>query len=910
MSSPGQATRSKECAPRKLKRQPLDVLFEPRSVAVIGADEAPGSVGRQILRNLLSSPFGGIFFPVNPRHSNVLGIQSYATIKEIPQRVELAIVALPAPLVPNAISECVSAGVQVAVIISAGFRETGAQGLELEMEIKERVKGSRMRILGPNCMGVMNPVGGLNATCAASAARSGNVALISESGALCRAILDWSLREMVGFSALVSVGSMLDISWGDLIDYFADQPRTQSIVCYMQSIGNARAFLSAAREVSLSKPIIVIKAGRSGSAAKAAECHTGALSGSDEAVEAAFRRCGVLRVNEIDDVFYMAEVLAKQPRPPGNRLLIVTNAGGAGVLCTDALIAAGGALAELAPDTSAALDTFLPRHWSNGNPVDILDDADGERTAKTLQVVTKDPNHDGLLMVIAPQDHSSTAIARSLEPYAKSTGRPVLASFIGGAEVGEANEILKSAGIPTFPFPGAAARAFTYMWRYSYNLRGLYETASIREAADPDRKAAEELVRRVRAAGRTLLTEVESKQLLASYRIPISPTKSVVTEDEAVLAAEEIGFPVVVKLLSEAISHKTEVGGVQLWLRDAQSVRQAFRGIRDNLAKKAEVGKFEGVTVQPMITNAGGYELIVGCSLDPQFGPILLFGSGGRLVEIYRDRALALPPLNTTLARRMMEQTKIYSVLKGFRGSPAVDLQALEQLLVRFSQLVVEQPWIKEIEINPLLVSPDQLMAVDARVVVHGPGVEEEKLPRSAIRPYPIQYVSPWELKNGTPVIIRPIRPEDEQMLICFHKNLSDRSVYLRYFQFLKLSQRVTHERLMRMCFVDYDREMALVAVRKEAGGAEEIIALGQLTKLHGVSEAECAFLVCDRFQHNGLGSELCRRLLAIARAEGVQRVVSTILAENTIMREICKRVGFSLELDSDGETVSATATP
>lgn len=910
MSSPGEATRSNECAPGKLKRQPLDVLFEPRSVAVIGADEAPGSVGRQVLRNLLSSPFGGVFFPVNPQHSNVLGIKSYATINAIPQRVELAIVALPAPLVPNAVSECVSAGVQVAVIISAGFRETGEQGLKLEMEIKDRVKGSRMRILGPNCLGVMNPLGGLNATCAASVARPGNVALISESGALCRAILDWSLREMVGFSALVSVGSMLDISWGDLIDYFADQPRTHSIVCYMQSIGNARALLSAAREVSLSKPVIVIKAGRSESAAKAAECHTGALSSSDEVVEAAFRRCGVLRVNEIDDVFYMAEVLAKQPRPSGNRLLIVTNAGGAGVLCTDALIAAGGALAELAPESKAALDTFLPPHWSSGNPVDILDDADGERAAKTLQVVANDPNHDGLLMVIAPQDHSSTAIARSLEPYAKSTGRPVLASFIGGAEVEEANEILKSAGIPSFPFPGPAARAFTYMWRYSYSLRGLYETPSIREAADPDRKAAEELVRQVRAAGRTLLTEVESKQLLASYRIPIIPTKKVVTEDEAVLAAEEIGSPVVMKVLSEAITHKTEVGGVQLWLRDAQSVRQAFRAIRDNLAKRVGVGNFEGVTVQPMITNAGGYELIVGCSLDPRFGPMLLFGSGGRLVEIYRDRALALPPLNTTLARRMMEQTKIYSALKGYRGNPAVDLQALEQLLVRFSQLVVEQPWIKEIEINPLLVSPDQLVAVDARVVVHGLAVVEEELPCSAIRPYPTQYVSPWELKNGTPVVIRPIRPEDEQMMICFHKNLSDRSVYLRYFQWLKLSQRVAHEHLTRMCFVDYDREMALVAVRKEGGGAEEIIGLGQLTKVHGVSEAECAVLVCDRFQHNGLGTELCRRLLAIARAEGVQRVVSTILAENTIMREICKRVGFSLEVDSDDETVSATARP
>ena len=897
---------------RTSQRAPLDSFFSPRTVAVIGASEKPGSVGCQVLRNLLSNPFGGTFFPVNPNRANVLGIRSYPSITAIPEPAELAIVATPAPTVPDVISECVRARVRAAIIVSAGFRETGPEGLKLEMEIQERLKGSRMRVIGPNCLGVMNPLTGLNATCAPAMARPGNVAFVSQSGALCTAILDWSLREMAGFSAFVSVGSMLDVGWGDLIDYFGDQPRTQSIICYMESIGHARTFLSAAREVSLSKPIIVIKAGRTETGAKAAESHTGALAGSDEVWEAAFQRCGVLRVREIEDLFYMSEVLAKQPRPRANRLTILTNSGGAGVLTADALTLTGGTLAQLAPESVEALNAFLPHHWSKGNPVDILGDADAERVAKTLEVVAHDPNTDGLLMVTSPQGTASPAsLADSLQPYAKSTGKPVLACFMGGAEVATANQILNRAGIPTFPFPDTAARAFNYMWRYACNLRGLYETPAIREAADPDRRAAEQLLRGVRETGRTLLTEVESKRLLATYRFPIISTKAVATEDEAVAVAEAIGLPVVLKLFSKVVTHKTDVGGVQLSVRNAQGVRQAFQTIRENVKKRLGAEYFEGVTVQAMVTNEDGYELILGSSVDPQFGPVLLFGSGGRLVEIYKDRALALPPLNTTLARRLMEQAKIYPALKGVRGRPPVDLDGLEQLLVRFSQLVVEQPWIKEIDINPLFASPAELVAVDARVVVHGLEVKEEELPSSAIRPYPTQYVSAWELKNGTPVTIRPIRPEDERMMIGFHQKLSERSVYLRYFQFLKLSQQVSHERLTRMCFIDYDREMALVALGKEPeGGQEKIIALGHLTKSHGINEAECAVMVSDEFQHQGLGTELCRRLLAIARKEGVERVVSTILAENTRMCAICKRLGFHLELDMEDQTMAAEITP
>jgi acetyltransferase len=894
------------------ERRPLDSVFAPNSVAVIGASERPGSVGRNVMFNLLSHPFGGTVFPVNPNRRHVLGLRSYPRVGDIPEPVELAILTVPAAQVPDALSDCVAAGVRAGIVISAGFREIGSEGIERERELCRRLAGSRMRIIGPNCLGVMNPLTGLNATFAQTIARPGNVAFISQSGAMCTAVLDWSLREMVGFSAFVSAGAMLDVGWGDLIDYFGDDPRTQSIICYMESVGDARHFLSAAREVSLTKPIILIKAGRTEISAKAATSHTGGLAGSDEVLEAAFRRCGVLRVNSVDDLFYMSEVLAKQPRPRGNRLAVVTNGGGPGVLAADALIALGGQLAELTPQTLQTLNSILPPHWSKGNPVDMLADSEASHYATVMEAVVKDPNCDGVLVVTVPQGIANpTTTAELLRPFAKGTGKPILASFMGGAEVAAANEILNRAGIPTFPFPDTAARAFTYMWRYTYNLRGLYETPMSRELTDPDRTAAEQLVFNVRQAGRTILTEYESKQLLATYGIPIVDTRIARSEDEAVAAAEATGFPVVLKLNSQTITHKTDVGGVQLSIRNVDSVRNMFRTIQKNITTRFGPEHFLGVTVQPMLSNENGYEVILGSSIDSQFGPVLMFGSGGLLVEIYGDRALGLPPLNTTLARRMMEQTKIYRAFHGVRGRPPVKVEQLEEIMVSFSQLVVEQPWIKEIDINPLLVSPERVVALDARVVVHGPEVSEANLPRPAIRPYPAHYASEWKLKDGTPVMIRPIRPEDEPLVFKFHHKLSERSVYLRYFQPLKLSQRVAHERLTRICFIDYDREMALVTlVSNPETGEDEVIAVGRLSRMHGVSEAEAAVLIRDEYQHQGLGSELYRRLLAIARAEKIERVVSTMLPENREMRAICRRLGFQIHIDMEDQLVKAEVRP
>jgi acetyltransferase len=884
---------------------PLDVFFSPKTVAVIGATENPGSVGRTLLWNIVTSPFGGTVYPVNPKRPSVLGVKAYPSISDIPEQVDLAVIVTPPPSIPGLIEECGENGVRGAIVISAGFKEIGAEGAILEQKLLAAAQAAQIRVIGPNCLGVMSPLSGLNATFATAIARPGSVGFISQSGALCTAVLDWSLKEMVGFSAFVSVGSMVDVGWGDLIYHLGNDPKTRSIVIYMETIGNARAFLSAAREVALNKPIIVIKPGRTAAAAKAAASHTGSLTGSDEVLEAAFRRSGVLRVNNIADLFYMAEVLSKQPSPRGPRLTIVTNAGGPGVLATDALITGGGELAELTPATMAEYNAVLPATWSHNNPVDIIGDASPERYAKALEIAAKDPNSDGMLVILTPQAMTDpTRIAEQLKPLAKQEGKPVLASWMGGVDVAAGEEILNRANIPTFPYPDTAARAFNYMWQYSYNLKGLYETPAMPEdSADwmPDRKLVQDTIQRVRAEGRTILTEFESKQILASYGIPIAATYIATDAAAAVKAARQIGFPVVLKLYSETITHKTDVGGVQLNLDSAEAVERAFQAIRKSVAEKAGAQHFQGVTVQPMVKLKDAYELIVGSSLDPQFGPVLLFGSGGQLVEVFKDRALGLPPLNSTLARRMLEQTKIYTALKGVRGRQPIDLAALETLLVRFSALVAEQRWIKEIDINPLLASPDGLIALDARVVVHDREVKLEDIPKTAVRAYPTRYVAPWTMKDGATVTIRPIRPEDEPAMVRFHETLSERSVYLRYFHLMNLEQRTQHERLTRICFIDYDREMALVAERNG-----EILGVGRLTKLHGTSEGEVAVLVSDQWHGKGLGKELLARLLLVGAAEKLTKLTADILPDNRDVMRICEKLGFSLKHSLDDQVVRA----
>jgi acetyltransferase len=902
----------------------LDAIFAPARVAVIGATEQPGSVGRTLMWNLLTNPFGGTVFPVNPKRASVLGIKASPDLASLPERIDLAVVVTPAPTVPAVIRECVQAGVKGAIVISAGFKEVGATGAELERQILVEARRGRMRIIGPNCLGVMNPQTGLNATFASAMARAGPVAFVSQSGALCTAVLDWSLRENVGFSAFVSVGSMVDVGWGDLVQYFGNDPRTRAILIYMETIGDARSFLSAAREVALTKPIIVIKPGRTEGAAQAAASHTGSLAGSDDVVEAAFRRSGVLRVATIGELFSMAEALGKQPRPRGPRLTIVTNAGGPAVIAANALTLGGGRLGELAPETLAKLDAFLPSAWSHGNPIDVLGDADPDRYARAVEAAAADPGSDGLLVVLTPQAMTDpTQTAERLRPLGQGSGKPLLASWMGGADVAAGEAILNRASIPTFPYPDTAARAWNYMWRYADNLRALYETPMPSgEEEDVDHEAATALIAAVSGANRTLLTEAESKRLLETYGIATVPTRIARTADAAVEAAAALGFPVVVKLHSETVTHKTDVGGVKLDVADADAVRRAWSAIEASVAAKAGAEHFAGVTVQPMV-RVDGYELIVGSAVDPQFGPVLLFGAGGQLVEVFRDRALALPPLTSTLARRLMEQTRIWTALQGVRGRPPVDVAALTDVLVRVSRLVVEQPRIRELDLNPVIASPDRVLALDARVVLHAPAVPPDALPRPAIRPYPREYTTSWRTRDGVELSFRPIRPEDEPLMVAFHQTLSEQSVYFRYLHPIALAQRVAHERLSRVCFVDYDRQLVLVAERvtesrlpapgtapgvagtagappDTAAVGREILGVGRLSRLPWRDEAEFALLVSDRFQRQGLGSELLRRLLAVARRERLRRVVGFISPENQPMLQIARRLGFKLHRPKD----------
>lgn len=886
----------------------LDLIFQPKSIAVIGATEQEGSVGRTLMNNLIKGKFAGEIFPVNPKRDQVLGKKCYPNVTALPKAVDLAVLVIPAQFVPSVIGECVKAKIKAAVIISAGFKEMGEPGIKLEQELLALARAGDMRIIGPNCLGVMNPLSNLNATFAADMAHAGSMAFISQSGALCTAVLDWSLKARVGFSAFVSIGSMVDIDFGDLIDYFGHDTNTSSILLYVESLGNVRSFLSAAREVALTKPIILIKAGRTEESAHAAASHTGALAGSDDALSAALERVGVLRVDTIADLFSMAEALAKQPRPLGPHLTIVTNAGGPGVIATDALIRSGGKLTTLSKETYAALNAILPPQWSRNNPVDILGDASADKYAKAVEIAAKDPHSNGILVILTPQDMTdSTKTAEALAEV--KSDKPVFASWMGAETVRKGAEILTNASIPTFEYPDQACKTFAAMWRYNEQLQEIYEVPTLSEELfDPKvchlrHKIVAGFIEKAQKENRTILDEYESKKILEAYEIPTVPTEIAHTKEEAVALAKKMGFPVVLKIYSRTITHKSDIGGVKLNLTTEKEVSTAYEAILNSVKQHKLEQAFEGVTVQAMIRLIDGYELILGSSTDEQFGPLMLFGSGGQLVEVYQDRSLAIPPLNTVLARRMMEHTKIYKALQGVRGRPPIDLPALELLLERFSQLIVEQPWIKECDINPLLASDKKLLALDARVILHEKNRKE--LPRPAIRPYPLQYVESAQLKDKTPIVIRPIRPEDEPLFFQFHKDLSQETVRQRYLKVIHYEERIAEERLRRICFNDYDREIALIAQKEN-----EILAVARLTKLPGdKKEAVFALIVKDRWQNQGIGAKLLTSLLMIAKTEKIQRIHAEMLEENVQMRALLPRFGFTLKQDPQTHHIVALWT-
>jgi acetyltransferase len=680
----------------------------------------------------------------------------------------------------------------------------------------------------------MIPKLGLNATFAPRLAKDGHLAFVSQSGALCSSVLDWSIRERVGFSGFFSVGSMVDVDWGDLIYYLADDRHTASILIYMESVGDARSFFSAAREVALTKPIIALKAGRTKPGAKAVMSHSGAPAGSDEVFDAAFRRAGVLRVNTLDELFGIAEVLGKQPRPLGSRLAIVTNGGGPGVLAADALIEHNGSLADLSDQTIGTLDKFLPPFWSRSNPVDLVGDAKADQYAAAVKALVKDPNNDALLIILTPQATAEpTVTAERLKSLVSTSKKPILACWMGGNAVAEAESLLNASGVPTFAHPDAAARAFCLMAEYSSNIRALYETPVLLTESHEEghQERVQTVLKKVRQTGRTLLTEVEAKEILSSCGIPVFETRLAKNEEEAV-------------------------------------------------------------------------ELMLGKRIDPNFGPIILFGAGGRLVD---DRAIGLPPLTVTLARRLMERTRIYAALNGI-GRPQADIDVLEKVLVRFSQLVAEQSLIKEIDVNPLLAFRSGAIAHDVRVILFEPGQPAASVSKLVIRPYPTQYVRAWNLADGTPVTIRPIRPEDEPLMIDFHKSLSEETIHLRYFGFLTAETLITNERLARICFSDYDREIALVVERIEPVlDQRQIIAVARLIKDHVANEAELAIVISDDWQSKGLGSKLLSDLLEIGRKEGLDRIGGPILPKNYVMQHLCRKRGFTLRHDLLEDAIEAT---
>jgi len=697
----------------------LTSFFQPRSIALVGATEREGSVGRAIWDNLRG--FSGMVFPVNAKRAEVCGVKAYPNFAALPMVPELVIIVTPAATVPALVEAAGAAGVKAVVVISAGFKESGPQGAKLEAAVLATAQRHGMRLIGPNCLGLMNPHAGLNASFASSVAQPGRVAFLSQSGALCTAILDWSHDQHVGFSAFVSTGAMADVGWGDLIRHFGEDPHTSSIVIYMESVGNdAAAFLAAARAVAAQKPIVVIKVGRTAEASRVAASHTGALTGSDAVLDAALRQSGVLRVDTIEELFDMAEVLAKQPLPTGRRLAIVTNAGGPGALATDALVLGNGELAGLSAQTMNELNAVLPECWSHHNPVDVLGDADAVRFAQALRIVGRDDGVDGVLAILTPQAMTHpTSIAREVAQIAAETGKPLLASWMGAQSVQEGRGILNAAGVPTYDYPDEAALAFVRMREHRLRLIWLSETLSAHADDDESEElpCVGDMIDAVIKSGRTLMTEQEAKQLLHVAGIPIVETRAAYDEEAAVAAAEALGYPVVVKLLSSTITHKSDCGGVQLNLLNAAAVRQAWRLIQDNVTHLHGLAAFEGVTVQRMITHKG-VELILGASTDAQFGPVLLIGAGGTLVEVLQDHALALPPLNYALARRWVEQTRIAKVLHGVRGQPAVEFSALDDTLVKFARLVQHERRIVELDINPLLATPEGVVALDARVVV------------------------------------------------------------------------------------------------------------------------------------------------------------------------------------------------
>ncbi len=889
----------------------LHKIFEPRSIAVVGASHEPGKVGAIALGNLVAGGFAGPIYPVNFRHDSVQGLKAYRTVRDLPQPVDLAILCTPAETVPGLVRECGEAGVGGLIILSAGFREVGAAGRALEATVRtEARRFESMRIVGPNCLGIIVPHANLNASFAAAMPGPGRVAFVSQSGALCTAVLDWACDQALGFSHFISVGNMLDVDIADLLDALAEDPRTEAVILYIESIENARAFMSAARACARSKPIVACKAGRFAESAQAAASHTGAMAGVDSVYEAAFERAGIVRVFDIKDLFDCAQLLARGPRVHGERLAIVTNAGGPGVMACDALLAHKGTLAHLAPSTLQQLDALLPHAWSHGNPVDVLGDATPERFARALETVLADPEVDAALAIVTPQGMTNpTETARAVAQLAARSNKPILASWMGAQAVREGIALLNHAGIPTAATPNDAVAALMNLVRYTRNLNILYETPrEVPLAWQLDRRQTRAELEKLFASPRDVLYEAEAKAFLSAYGIPVTTPRAGHSADEIVALAREVGFPVVLKVVSPQITHKTEVGGVELNLANAEQVRAAYARMMNHIREKEPNARIEAITVQPMVTQAGGMELILGAKKDPVFGPVIMIGLGGIAAELFQDRALGLPPLNERLAMHMLESLRAWPLIKGYRGRQAIaDVDRLVEILLRFSYLVADFPEIGELDANPLWIRGQEVMALDARLVVDRQAVCQPKsrpFADLAIRPYPDELVQTASLADGTPITLRPIKPEDEPLWRQLLQDCSQESLWARFRSTFKID---THESATRFCFVDYDRELTAVA-EAHIDGTRRLLGVARLlSNLDEARRAEFAVLVGDAWQGKGLGSLLTKYCLDHVDPSRVRCIFGETHSDNARMIHIFKHHGFDLRPAADPTLLSAT---
>ncbi len=867
----------------------LEKIFDPLSIAVVGASEKSDSIGSAVVTNLIQGGYKGKIIPVNPGYRKIHGFDAFGSMDSVEEEVDLAVIATPIATVPGIVETSVEKGVKAAVILSAGGREAGDKGREIESEIKAKAENRGLRILGPNCLGVIATGTNLNASFASQMPSAGRIAFVSQSGAICTAMLDLSLKENIGYSYFISTGSMLDIDFGDIIDYLGNAPQVDSILLYIESLKSFRKFMSAARAVSRLKPIIALKAGRSEAGSRAAASHTGSMTGEDAVYDAAFKRAGITRVRTLGEFFDCAELLAKQKPPAGPKVVVITNAGGPGVMAADSISDAGLNMPPLPEKIEKRLDEILPPFWSGGNPVDILGDAGVERYAETIRCCFDTGEFDGMLVIVNPQAMTDPdTLAEKLGDILKDRPYLVVTSLMGGKEMEKAVKLLNEAGLPTYGTPERAVKAFMYLHQYAGNLEELQEIPpKMMKALKVDYERAFSLIQSRLEQGDGFMTEVESRQLLKAYGIPVNPLMVASSAEECVRLAEEIGFPVVIKILSPDIVHKTDAGGVATGLRSPESVSEAYLRLHDSARRYAPGADLKGVTIQPMIEGSG-LECFLGGKMDANFGPVVMFGMGGIYTEVLKDTAIGLPPLNRLLARRLMEKTRVFKLLKGYRNRRGVDLVHVEEVLVRFSELLIDFPEIDEADLNPVLFSEGSPCAVDARISLKRREISSPM--HMVISPYPEEYECHLTTEEGRSVFLRPIKPEDAPMLENLFERLSQTTVYYRFFGAMKS---ISHKMLARFTQIDYDREIAMAAFDFNGRAGDEILAVGRIIGDPDGRRGEFAIVVGDPWQGQGIGAAVLQKCIEIAKERGFEYIEGPVLAENRKMLKLGRKLGF-----------------